>query len=501
MVKRTKLYSPDVRVTLYKTITRQTLDGKNAVSQRFQTTNQRIDLTPFLGENSALTTSKSVREPAGGFSIVFADKPYKQDGAFESLYGLLEPMDFIEIRMRHDAPNALTDIASGADPTRPAIVMRGFVSRIDRSETMGADGRPQRSVTVSGQDYGKLWQMLQILYLPEYVIGADILSSFKLFERFGVGFQTSLPAADFVRQTVEKVINPYLQSLMPANSPNPTAIKVDDVTVAHGTMSVTGPQNQQGTIYNLLRTYGDVGVWNELYLEDREDGVYCVYRPNPARSITGDLIQSDAPSLTPIDLLDEDVISLGVSRSDEGVANYYWVRAPRFDLVDTQWQQQFAIQSADRDTVLLDTYPNSAQQYYGMRVMYAETQQGGDDVETFNSGLPAAQQAQRNTSMAGWVADRRKIVVAQNKDNVLLERGTMRVRGNERIKAGSYVRLRRGGFVADYYVTQVDHNYIPFVGFFSTLTVERGMGFVQRLQRDGGADSPYLSELSGTLDG
>src|SRR3546814_14030095 len=89
-------------------------------------------------------------------------------------------------------------------------------------------------------------------------------------------------------------------------------------------------------------------------------------------------------------------------------------------------------------------------------------------------------------------------MVEQNKDNVLLERGTFRIRGNENIRAGMFVRLRRGGFSAEYYVVTVEHEYVPFSGFFSTLTVERGMGFVERAKRGGGADSPYLADMPET---
>lgn len=490
---RIRVYQPDVRIVLYKTISRTTLDGNNPVSQRFQGLARTIDLTPFLADGSSVRTSKSVREPAGGFMLTLADKPYKgsyiEESTFESLYGLIEPMDFIEIRMRHDPP-----ALGGA---KPPVIMRGFVSAVSRTETMGADGRPQRAVLVRGLDYGKLWQQIRLMYTPGYIIGQNVLSGFKLFELFGVGFQNTMPAADFVTQVVEKILNPYLANLMPKNTSNPSTVQLD-VRVKHGTIGGSAPQNFQGTLADMLRAYGDVGVWNELYLDDREDGVYCVYRPNPALDINGNLIQSDAPKPVYVDLPDTDVISLNVERSDEGVSNYYWVRAPLFEMVGDLPRKLWALDSADMATVDLSEYENSAANLYGLKLVDTETQQGGDDVSTFSSGLPSADQSKRDTSMANWINDRREILVNQNKDNVLLERGTMRVRGNEGIKAGMYVRLRRGQFRATYYVTQVDHEYLPFVGFFSTLTVERGTGFVERSKRGGGPDSPYLAEMMST---
>jgi hypothetical protein len=488
------MYQPVVKVTLYKTTGRKTTDGSTAVSQNVLPANAVVDLTPYLGEAGNFRVSKSVREPAGGFSITFADEYYSPNNlkVYESLYGLIEPMDFIEIRVRHNYITSTT-----VNPTLPPVYMRGFVSQIQRSETMGADGKPQRTVTISGQDYGKLWQMLQIKYLPQYVIGENILSSFKLFERFGMGFVTALTAADFVQQVMTNIVSPFLFSLMPDNSPNPTWIKFD-VSVANGVVDVGGVQNQEGTVYSLMSYFGDVGVWNELYLEDREDGVYCVYRPNPAKDLSGNVIQPDATALTPIDVNASDIISLDVSRTDSNVANYYWVRAPRFEFAGDVYRKQFAMTDADKPTVILDQYANSAVQFYGMRLMETDTQQGGNDVTTANSGLPKAQQDIRDASMGNWLANRRAIMSEQNKDNVVFESGTARIRANENIRAGCYIRIIRGSFMASYYVSKVDLDCIPFQGLFMTLTLERGTGFIERVKVSSGATtSPYLAELAG----
>jgi hypothetical protein len=489
-----QLYTPDVRVTLFKTIGRQTVDDQTPVSQRVLDTNKTIDLTPYLGDGSSVRTQKSIRGSAGGFVITLVDKPYMQGGSLESLYGLIEPQDFIEIRMRHNLPGSTT-----GNPTKPPIYLRGFVTTPARGEAMTNDGKPVRTVTLSGQDYGKLWQLMQIKYMPGYVVGENYLSSFKLFERFGVGFQTGMTAAAFVTEVVNSLMNPFLAGLMPPNSPNPTAIKLD-VSVANGVVDVGGVQNQQGTVYSLLSYFGDVGIWNELYLEDREDGVYCVYRPNPFKDINGNVIQPDAPNLTPIDIDAKDVISLNVSRSDENVGNYYWVRAPRFELVSDIYRQQWAL-GADPSTVDLGQYPNSAEQFYGMRVMEVETQQGGNDVTTMSSGQPLAQQTNRDASMANWINNRRAILVAQNKDNVLLESGTARVRANENIKPGCYVRIIRGTFTPTYYVADVGLDYVPYQGAFQTLKLERGDGYIRRVKAGAGVQSPWLAEMSGLANG
>lgn len=474
-------FDPVALVTLYKTVGRRLVAGGIPAAERYRDLPRAIDLTAHLGDGGSVRVRKSVRDPAGSWSIVLADKPWLHNTSLETLYGVAEPMDIIEIRFRH-APGA----------GKPPIVMRGFVSGVERIQGMGADGRPGNYVVLTGQDYGKIWQQLQILYFPSYVIGQDIITHFRLFERFGVGFQTSQKVGDFVSAMVEKIINPYLRALIPERSPSPAELTLD-IRVKEGATSITGPQNQEGPVYDLMRAYTDTGPWNELYVEDREDSVACVFRPNPYLALNGDEIQPIGQRADVHDLFDRDVIQIRIGRSDANVANFYWTRAPRFDINTDLYRQLFAVQGAERDTVLLDRYPNSQVALYGTRAMYTETQLGPEEVTEFQSGLPEAPDRARASHMAAWVAKRRKVVVESNKDNVVLESGSIRIRGNEAIKAGSYVRLRRGGIVSMYYVAAVDHEFLPYQAFITTLQVERGTGFAERI-RAGAPVSPYLSE-------
>lgn len=498
-------FNPQVRLTLYKTIQRKTLVDGVPVSERFATVGGKVDLTPYLGDGTSIRTSKSVREAAGGFSVTLVDKPFigyldsteLQPGSqpliisSESVYGILEPMDVVEIRFRREVTSGTAD--------QPPIIMRGFIKDIARNEAMGPDGRPARTVVFSGQDYGRVWQMLQIRYLPNYVIGQDTLSAFRLFERFGVGLATATKAGDFVREVMLKVINVYLQKLIPEGSPSVKTLVLDeDQLVGHGVTSLTGPQNHEGTIFDVLRTYLDVGAWNELFLEDREDGVFLVFRPNPYKTAAGAKIVEDAPDAPIVDVDADSIIALNVSRSDANVANYYWVHAPRFDLVDEMYRRQWSVQegSPDKDTVVLTEYPNSSEQLYGMRLMFTDTQMGGDEVVTFNSGLPEIEKLNRQSNQVNWIDYRRRQLVAMNKDNVLFESGSVRLRGNENLRAGVYMKIKRGTFEAMYYVVSVTHEFLPYQGFFTTAVLERGTGFIERVKRNGGAESPYLAELA-----
>lgn len=490
---------PQFQVTLFKTIQRDTIDGAEAVSVRYGSSAKTIDLSPFLTDLSSITTSKSAREPAGGFAITVADQPYSGANGTDSLYGIVEPMDMIEIRFRHN-PN-------GAP--LPPVIMRGFVSDVSRAESIGPDGTPMRSVTITGQDYGKLWQMLQIFYGPGYVIGQDIISAYAMYERFGAGFKIGQSGAEFLAESFDKILNPYVQGIIAGNSSNPPTIELKTLQ-QHGTTSLSGTQNQEGALYDLFRRFLDVGVWNELFITEDDDKVYCIYRPNPALDVRGNPIDPDSAAPVAFDAANKDVtrlvyydvpaadiVSINMSRSDANIANYYWVRAPRYELVsDIPLKQAAAIGASDKSTIDLTGYVNTKGTLYGIRKLEVSTEMGGDDITNSSTGLPESEKTKRDTSVMNWIKNRREILVEQNRDNVLIERGTMVIKGNEDIRAGNYIRVRRGTFSALYYIATVEHQFSPFNRFVTVLQLDRGLGFVERMRANGGPDSPYYAEMA-----
>lgn len=491
------VYQPQYQVLVYKTVKRDTVDGTTPTSARFSGTSSVIDLSPFLGDGSSISTRKSVNEPAGGFSITLLDRPYDNGNGLDSLYGLIEPMDLVEIRWRHK-PEAYPG-------DRLPLVMRGFVSVVARGEGMTPDGRPIRNVTISGQDYGKLWQMIQIFYGPNYIIGQDILSGFKLLDKFNV--PNAISNVDFVNIAIDQIINPFLKNLLPQGSEFPSiTVKAD--SVRKGATGIAGIQTQEGSIYNLLRSYMDIGPFNELFLTEDDNGVYCVYRQNPALGLDGQPLDPEttkapysgkliveASELRLVRVPAKDIVSIEVARSDSGVANYYWVSPAGFLLNSDVYARQQGYSAEERKTIDQSTYPNSAEKLYGMRMMWVDTKLGGPTVSNVKSGLPAAEHAKRDAAINDWTRQRREFLVAQNKDNSILESGQLRIAGDQNIRAGNYISVVRGTIESLYYVTSVSHQVLPFRGVYTTLTVERGMGFANRIKLNGGVSSPYLSEL------
>jgi hypothetical protein len=485
-------FEPQISVVLKKNVGRKSVTGGNPTSQRFQDSSHEIDLTPFLGDGS-VTVSKSIREPAGMFSIVLADRI---SASLDTIYAAIEPMDVIEIRMARDVSKYTS---SGFTKNMP-IMMRGFVTDVTRDEGIGQDGRPARSVTVNGQDYGKILQIMQIAYLTNEVTGQLLLTYLKFFENYDPNSQANKPAAQFIQDMNSEVVLKFLADMRAAGGGGSPVLDIQvDASVTQGVVAPFGTvQSFEGSVYQMMCKYGDVGPWNELFIEDREAGVFLVYRPTPFKDPSGGLIQPDAPSPTVVAITDIELMGLSVGRSDAGVYNYYWVNPLTFNLNTPGYAAIKAAHAGDINEFYIGTYANSSTSLYGFRRMQVDTQQGprfdGQPESKYNDGTSVTD---------AFISNRRGVLRDNNKDIVLFEQGNMRLRGNEAIRAGVTVSLTRGSETkpSEYYAISVSHTFMPFRSFTSTVSFERGTGFIKRVQ-DNGA-SPYLAEMSvtGVYDG
>lgn len=486
-----RLYEPKAEVRLVKAIKRKEIIPDVPVADRYGNF-VAIDLTQYLSEAGGIRTSKSVREPAGGFSVTIADQPMRTESMeiLDTLYALVEPMDLIEIRFCHDP----FEYAEEDKGYKPPIVMRGLVSSVTRSEAM-AGGRPQRQVTISGQDFGKILQIIQIFYLDNSVVGDNILSEFAFFRKYaGMNEAKIKPAKEFVDDVTTGVINKYLQRFSAlANGKSVGAAVINkwtpNVTIKGVVSPYAAASFNNVSLYQMLHTLLDVGPFNEMFVEDLEDGVQLVVRPLPYLDAKGNPIQEERASAYIID--DEDIVAQSLTRTDGGVANYYWVSNSRWALMNNEDARRLAMEGAPDSFILFD-YLNSQFAYYGIRKMEVESSLGPEDYSNFEAQTKSDQPKQVK-SLGTWLEARRKLLADINKDNVIFEFGTLRIRGNEHIKAGMQLYVSRGNDVVwTCYVVKVDHDYNTFQGFFSTLTVERGTSFIERSKAE---ESLYYAEI------
>lgn len=471
-------FSPKVSVILKKVPRRK---GADRVSYLNASIIPEIDLSPFLGEQGGVTTHRGLYQPVGTFSITLADK--MDPASLDSLYGSIEAMDMMEIRM-----------ARRPKGTVLPIVMRGFVSHVERIESIGQDGRPMRSIQVTGHDFGKLLQIMQISYLREYVYGNFLITSFPMFERFGILYSGT--ASEFVEKTVGTFVQKFLEAMDWASALQDVPIFNVEATVKGARVGPFGIPTYEGDIWQLLTNWTDLG-WNELYVEDREDAPCLVYRPVPYYSLdpksgqgTKDLIMAGSGAVAPeeIPVTAAEVESLSLSRSDQNVANFYTLDAPMAEINNRDWIATQALQNGMTQDF---DHRNCHQDIYGLKRLPMRSNQAADDGSTAKQ-LPTAEEKRAQLASAGsWYKSRVAQLKAMNRDNVVFEEGSLSMRGNEAIRPGVYIRLARGGLNSRFYVVGVTQQFHPFQSFKTTLQLSRGEGYIDRINAH---SSAYVGE-------
>jgi hypothetical protein len=474
-----KTYHPQIKVMLIK------------VPNETGGLSELVDLTSYLGEHGGVRTSKSVKEPAGTFSITFADKIYTKDGkTLDSLYYETNPMDVVEIRFCHDS----TKKNNGSLP----IVMRGFVSEIRRDTAMGNDGKPSRNVVISGHDLGKLWQTLRVYYLNNSALGETVVTELRFLEKYTNGLarekvSTFTDVSDFLSVMIDNILNPYSTKIM-GNMKDVSDAGVKFNGKFTGLSTVVGTVSpyrindfRDNSLYEILRTMLDVGPFNELFIEDKEDSSVVVVRPVPRKDLKGNIIDAglDGGEVKSVDVLSAEIQSITQARSDANVANYFWLEPKTWSVVnDVDFRNITNLGSPGE--VQTFEHANSLLAKYGFRKMSDTLSLGPPGLSIDGSTKQtAAETVTRDGLYMDWVLARLAILLACNKDNAVFESGSIKMSGNEAVRAGMYLNIKRGagnhaGEFPSCYVVKVDHEFMPYQGFWTTVQYERGTGFFDR---------------------
>ncbi|MFM0165771.1 hypothetical protein PQR39_35745 [Paraburkholderia sediminicola] len=539
-----KVRKPNIQILLHKVVTRTSATGNVSATtgsgaptsfssstssssalagppSQTDSPSNIYDLTPWLGEGSVVRVQKSVRDSGGAFSIDFVDQV--MNGLQDTLYTLIEPMDMLEIRFAGDAYRY-----AGVQGQQLPIMMRGFASDIERSQGMGADGKPRRTIHVTGHDYQKILQIIQIFNMPCTPDVANLISSFPLFSKYGPDLNVQ-KTTTFVQAVFDLIVNPYIAGMQQAGATSGAALAevATDIQVPDALVSVQLGAFNNGTVQQLLEEYLDIGPFNEFFIEDRDAGAwgpagpYAVYRPAPflgavSRSplqpiqtsvTTGVSADSQlSPTANCVSITTDSIISISARRSDANVANYFWCDAPRFSMNYSDLTKMYATYASQQGAVpyYITNYQNVNPALYGMRKMEVATQQGGSTETNNGNGQPAGDERWSNQSaFVGWIDDRRNLLIALNQDNVIFENGSMHLEGNEQIRAGTYVQVMYGATPGNpagsiqslYYGHSVTHVYEPFGNYFTEVDYERGTNFADRITQAQGGVPAYYSEM------
>lgn len=466
-------YTPGFAVLLTRLVNRR----QN--SKSFQSAIEEVDLTPYLGDAGQVTTQKTLEAPCGAFSVTFADRINRDIG--DTVYSLVEPMDMIEIRGARIPANYV------GQPL--PLIMRGFVSSVTRDESMGQDGQPQRVVRIVGQDSGKLLDIYRVLFEFAALIGdTSYIEQFKLQAMTGIEASV-LPVADFMKQVINNVVNLKILNLSIFTNKRIKTFQTDMVTVPDGlVLPQLAASIDSVSMWQLMETFAD-RPWNELFVKDAEDGPHLVFRPTPYRGYDDQgFIMNGAVDPGRVDITVDDVVSISVRRSDQRVANFYWVEPGVTQLDSNQYVNMASL--ANGWPLDLDHDAN-APEIYGQRKMQARTNLYPNEITAPLMLLPESARAQAGGEAVTWAQARGKQLMLMNQDNSRFEEGQLGIKGSEAIVPGVYLRVTRGATFADFYIEAVTHQMAPLSTWTCGISVIRGTGY---RERTGQASKPYITE-------
>lgn len=440
----------------------------------------RIDLSGWLTEDASVTCSRQINEAAGSFQITLSDRPVPHAmGGYDSLYGVVEPMDVVEIRMAR-RPHEYT-----SDGKLP-LVFRGLVTGISRDESMGQDGRPRRIVSVSGQDFGKFFQIIQNRYYRGSSTAADWLSIMRMMVMNNIPYLT-MSSGEMVALLVKNIANAFIGRIgsdaIPMFTVDASGADPVDKVYPQGVVNLPG-----AVLWGYLQMFGDLGPLYELFIDDEESGPKVVYRKPPFVTAGGESVYGLYPEGLVIDPVD--ITRLSVSRSDTDVANWFWIDHTR--MMSGSGVNQIWLALSHQDQSEFTGGPSSDKTLYGERPMETTSNHGASVTPGAEAGLVAAEA----TDFIAYQTSKRKKLEKANQDNVLFESGQITMAGNERVKVGRGLYVKRGENTNFYYVTSVTHNFQPFRAFTTTVSFNRGTGFLARAPSEFGPGvRPYLSEI------
>ncbi len=467
-----RTFRPQCRVLITKNVQRSGVASEQAGV---------FDITPWLGDTGTVQYRKSLYQPCGSIVIVIPDRPFGINGRTDSLYGLIEPTDGIEIYMaRSPEQYGWNESAVGNCPA----LARGFVRSIARDEKIGGDGKPSRNVIIQGQDYGAVFDMLRVWNLKTAVLGYPDI--FDAFYKYGVDYQP-LPTAKFMQIFVD-LANQWLDAIY--NKGGWTWRIDTDFRVSEGTHVMQGINGQEGPLWGLMLREMD-SPWNELFLEDRQQNPTLVYRPTPWRSyaangnsLTGSYLPQGTQTITAesVEINDRDIVMLSPSRSDADVQNMYWLNNPTAIQGLVINQVMAAAVRGENNELIFDTgHEHNDPTIYGERLFTGQFRQWPNETQQNPIGAAKASwEANNNTHFPAWWKQRMLWLHQANRDNSIFEQGSMLIKGNERVRIGQYIVVLRGNTQWESYAQDVVHSFQPYQSYTTQISFGRGTGFWAR---------------------
>lgn len=452
------------------------------------------DLTPYILQ---VNTHKSLAEPMGQWSLLLTME--------KSWHRILSNMDYVEIKMSRTGD--------------PKFIMRGFVTNKRRTKVIDRSGKIRRTITINGNDYGKLVQKYEVYYVAnipgQLTPSSDVNPGPQIT---GTEAQTNLgilpnmsdavtPLNKLIPSIIESTITPWIKA-MQAETPNipllrPLVQVLDDYALSWITL-----QSMSGSIASVIDQYANL-PWCEWFVFDAQDGPIIMHRNTPFKDKNGKYIFAESalgtewwPSVT---IINEDIIEDDMGSSDAETYDYFFTYPSLFTQGDLEYKAAItsggdmfgngtdAEKTANEGDDSFPSNPKFNKAYiyrYGLQIM----SKSSPAIPVLNFGVDSLQ-VQLSVKMNmwlykayGWAPD--------------MLNGTLRLKGDPSITIGRY--LFNQDSLEESYIESVDNIFsvsqLDSKGNDSTFYYETTVGVTRgRYATDPSSGSLDPSALSRSL--
>lgn len=438
----------------------------------------------------SISTNKSLKSPSGTFDIRFVPRKNSENRTW---FDNLAPHDFVEI-----------SLAGIGEELR--VVMRGLIDTVSKSESWAA-GVPQREILIHGRDLGGLLEDFQIYWIPELAPTEAILAKLMpwdinyplVLNAQGAFSYIMVKLKEYVDLTVggQKLLN-FFDFAALSMYPN------DETNLFY----LIG---YEGDFWNAFSRYQDK-PFHEMFVYDAPDKSWLIMRPSRLKDAMGNLPSQvkayegsnlvlssselilgasyEYPTMKEVSgntfypnnfsIYAVDKISISVSNSCNEIFNYYFTipEAPQLLKIDIRgWCiDPYRKDPKNCENPFFQLNPNLPSYIgkYGFRKYEVTTVFLDLDIGKLKSAdQNLTYDNIMNDRVIKKVIRRNRTLVAWFLHNEFLYSGTMEIRGTNKAIIGTYVTDEDDRM--EYYVEGVNHNFVAFQSYTTSLILERGL--------------------------
>jgi hypothetical protein len=427
-------------------------------------------LTP-TADLISVTTSKTLSNTAGSFIVNF---PLVRGADGLTWYERVEPNDLVVIKMARP-PEALH------------TVMIGLVDDIRKKKVVGADGKPQNGVSVTGRDLGKAFLKAVLRYFPEWAERHPLGDQFSTLIR-GLAY---LRVGSVVRGTPARILKLLIDNVLDAlfaidvqywTGTKTARLSIQDILgyrLGKFSVAITPEFDDalngfEGAIWNYIQLVS-MSPFMEVFADTRNvDELMKVHRPGAVeldsanRGTTaeryrfGDSKFSLFLRQSPFDKEDWDALmthevtpdliqSWEVGRNDHQKFTAYWA-----------YPEYLAPGSEGYNLYVPPLMTSVAEtKKFGLNVL---------DVRT--RGFVFDEKMENQIGIIQASKQFQEVLERWHRNNHRYENGKAVMRGNPLLHVGQ--RIHHTEDNRHYYVEEVSHNFVRFGPFTTSVTLTRG---------------------------